>query len=465
MQWDHLIKNGTVVSPNVAFNADIYIKDGKITAITNERLDGEVKEITDASGKLVLPGFIDTHVHSRDGFQGAHYKEDFFHSSMSGAVSGITTILEMPNSNPAVYSVETLNMLVDCITPKAHTDFGVWGLCLGDLNLDQLMPLKEAGVVGFKFFWGYAIDASSYQLIYNYTEDMKDVLPPPDQGTAYRIFREISSTGKMVAIHAENFELIKALTAEVRKSGDTSYAAMLRSRPPVSETTVIETAILFAKELGTRLHILHLAAGDGVELIRIAQKEGLSVTAETCPHYLALTDKDAERVGSLIKGYPPVRTQRDQDKLWEGLHDGTICHVCSDHAPHTPEEKRKSLWDAPAGMASIETMPPVMIDAVSKGKLTFNKLADVLSEAPAKLFGLYPKKGSLDPGSDADIVIIDPDSMYLFDQETMHSRTKLSPYHGMTFKGRPVQTILRGVTVAKDGQPVHGPMGRFIRPL
>jgi dihydroorotase/allantoinase len=116
-------------------------------------------------------------------------------------------------------------------------------------------------------------------------------------------------------------------------------------------------------------------------------------------------------------------------------------------------------------MASIETMPPVMIDAVSKGKLTFNKLADVLSTAPAKLFGLYPQKGSLCPGSDADIVLIDPDFEYLFDQETMHSRTKLSPYHGMTFKGRPVQTILRGVTVAKDGQPVHGPMGRFIRPL
>ena len=201
MKWDHIIKNGTIVTGSETYKANIYVKDGKIAAITADEHPGEATETTDASGKCVLPGFIDTHCHSRDGYNGAHYKEDFFHSSSAGAASGITTIYEMPNCNPAIYNVERMNQLIECITPKAHVDFGVWGLCLGDLNNDDLPKLAEAGVVGFKFFWGYAIDSKAYQLIYNYEEGMKDVIPPLDLGQIYKIFRTVKETGKMVAIH------------------------------------------------------------------------------------------------------------------------------------------------------------------------------------------------------------------------------------------------------------------------
>ena len=465
MTWDHVILNGKLVSPSDTMEANIYIKDGKIEAITKELLPGDAHETTDARGKYVLPGFIDTHVHSRDGSKGAWHKEDFFHSSMAGACGGVTTIYEMPNCNPAVYNVEKMHDLIDTITPKAHVDFGVWGLCLGDLNNHELEALAAEGVVGFKFFWGYAIDASTYQLIYNYKEGMQNVIPPLDTGKVYKIFREVAKTGKQVAIHAENFDIIKLLTEEVVASGDTSYEAMLRARPPMSETTVIETAISLSRELGTHLHILHLACGDGVDLIRNAQMEGLNVTGETCPHYLALTDKDAGRLGAMIKGYPPVRRQYDQDKLWEGLLDGTLTHVCSDHAPHTPEEKKLSLWEAPAGMATIETMSMVMLNAVNQGKLTINDLCSVLSETPARLYNTYPMKGSMQIGTDADFVIVDLDKEYTFHQENMHSRTKMSPYDGMHMKGLAVQTILRGKTIAKDGEIVGGPSGHFIRAL
>lgn len=465
MQWDHIIKNGTLVTANETYKANIYVKDGKIAAITSENLEGEAREVTDAKGKYVLPGFIDSHAHSRDGRKGAYEKEDFFHSSMAGAVGGVTTIYEMPNCNPAIYNVEMLHDLVEVITPKAHVDFGVWGLCLGDLNNEEIPKLREAGVVGFKFFWGYAIDAKSYQLIYNYQEGMEDVIPPLDLGQIYKIFREVAKTGKMVAIHAEDFDVIKLLTKEVKESGDKSYAAMLRSRPAMSETVVIETAISLARELGTHLHILHLAAGDGVDLIRRAQEEGVRVTGETCPHYLALTDADADRCGPMIKGYPPVRTQCDQDKLWQGLRDGTLTHVCSDHAPHTTAEKKLGLWEGPAGMATIETMSMILLNAANQGKLSLNQVAKVLSETPAKLFGMYPMKGALQAGADADLVLVDLDAEYVFRQEQMHSRTKLSPYNGMTFKGKPVQTILRGKTMAKNGDIVGSPSGRFIRPL
>ena len=167
----------------------------------------------------------------------------------------------------------------------------------------------------------------------------------------------------------------------------------------------------------------------------------------------------------MIKGYPPVRRQYDQDKLWEGLLDGTLTHVCSDHAPHTPEEKKLSLWEAPAGMATIETMSMVMLNAVNQGKLTINDLCSVLSETPARLYNTYPMKGSMQIGTDADFVIVDLDKEYTFHQESMHSRTKMSPYDGMHMKGLAVQTILRGKTIAKDGEIIGGPSGHFIRPL
>lgn len=465
MIWDHVIKNGTIVTPVETYKANIYITNEKIAAITTEELQGESLVTTDVEGKYVLPGFIETHAHSRDGKNGAFYKEDFFHSSMAGAAGGITTILEMPNCNPAVYSVDTLNSLVECITPKAHVDFGAWGLCLGNLNMDQIIPLSEAGVIGFKFFWGYAIDSKTYQLIYNYEEGMEDVIPPLNDGEIYRIFREVAKTDKLLGIHAENFHLIKMLTEEVKASGDKSYEAVLRSRPPVSELTVIETAILFSQALGTHLHILHLASGDGVSLIREAQRGKINVTAETCPHYLALTNEDFNRVGSLMKGYPPIRYKRDQDLLWEGLNDGTISFVCSDHAPHSYEEKMKDYWSAPAGMTNIEIMAPVMINAVNEGKITINQLAGVLSENQAKIFGLYPQKGSLEVGTDADIVILDMDQEYFLDQEKLHSRTKLTPFNGKKMKGLPVMTILRGKIIAKNGEVISQQNGKFIRPL
>lgn len=462
--WDHIIKNGLLADSRDCTRGDIYVKDGVIAAVSIAPLPGDAAEVTDAAGKLVLPGFVDSHVHSRDGRNGFFYKEDFAHSSAAGAVGGVTTILEMPNSNPAVSDAEKLRDLAEVLAPKAYTDYGIWGLCLGPVNNSELMAMRDAGAVAFKFFWGYAVDLNSYQLIYNYREVMGHILPPLDDGQVYQLFREVARTGKTVAIHAENFAVIRALSEEIAGSGRSAYADLLAARPPVSELTVIQTAIAFSRALGTKLHILHLAAGDGVELIRQARREGLPVTAETCPHYLALTDRDADRCGSAMKGYPPVRTQRDQDLLWEGIRDGTISLVCSDHAPHTPEEKQRGFWEAPAGTASIETSSMVMLNAVHEGRIGINRLVSLLSEEPAKLFGLYPRKGSLRVGSDADLAIVDPSLSYVFHQEDLHSRTKLSPYDGRRFCGKVVKTILRGKTVAENGQIVCKPGGRWIRP-
>jgi dihydroorotase (multifunctional complex type) len=324
--------------------------------------------------------------------------------------------------------------------------------------------MAAAGAIAFKFFWGYAIDSNTYQLIYNYNPQMKDVVPPLLDGEIYDMFKVIAKTGKQVAIHAENFYLIKALSDELERAGrDESYTSFLNCRPAEAECTTIRTAIAVAKLSGAKLHVLHLGAGEGVDIIAAAQAAGLPISVETCPHYLTLCDEDYPRVGPLIKVYPPVKTRRDMEELWRGLEQGVISLVCSEHAPHTEEEKAGGLWTAPAGMASVETLAPLMINAVSEGRLSINQLAAILSENPAKLYGLYPRKGSLLPGTDADITIIDPEVEYTIRKEDLHSISKVTPFDGWRIKGRAVQTILRGRTIAQDGQIVGGPGGQFIK--
>jgi dihydroorotase (multifunctional complex type) len=333
---------------------------------------------------------------------------------------------------------------------------------LGDANLDQLAELAEAGVVAFKFFWGYAIKADDYSLIYNYRSDMKGVLPPPDEGQIYTMFRRIAQLGKRVGIHAENFNIIKTLTELERRSGAQDYEALLRTRPVSCETSIIDTAIDMAKEIGVPLHILHVGVGDGVEHIRRAKADGVDVTAETCSHYLALTNGDAPRCGAVMKTYPLIRTQADQDRVWQGVWDGTIDWVCSDHAPHTWEEKQRGFWDAPAGISGVEALSPVVLTAVNDGKIDIHRAVEITSAAAAKNFGLYPRKGTIREGADADFAIVDMEQEYTFDQKKMYSKAKWTPYDGMRFRGRVVKTILRGGTTMTDGQVTADCRGRYL---
>lgn len=462
--WDHAVLNGTIVTDKEIYPGNIYIKGGKIARITSQTLPEDAAETTDATGKLVFPGFIETHAHSRDGKLATGEKEDFSTSTAAAAATGITTMFEMPNCYPPLYSAAKVKDLVEVVTPKAHVDFAIWGLALGDANLSQIPAIAEAGVIGFKFFWGYAIDQNTYQLIYNYSPDMKDVLPPPDEGEIYRLFEKIKKTGLRVGVHAENFNIIKARTEYEKARGHRDYEALLRMHPVSCETSVIDTAIDMAEEIGLPLHILHVGVGAGVEHIRQAQKRGVDVTAETCSHYLMLTNKDFGRCGSLLKTYPLIRTERDQAQVWDGLKDGTIGWVCSDHAPHTMADKQKDLWSAPAGISGMEALSPVILNAVSEGKLSLYQAAAVGSANAARTFGLYPRKGTIAVGADGDLAIVDMNREYVFDQSKMKSKAKWTPYDGMHFKGQVVKTILRGRTVMEDGVVTDECHGAFVRP-
>ena len=457
MIYDHIIINGTIVNSDGEYKGNVHIKDGKIAAISNEVL-GEAEKITDASNQYVLPGLMDTHVHSRDG--GATYKEDFIHSTRAAAAGGITTLFEMPNTNPPVNNIENFNKQLQNLSSKASINFGLWGICLGDLNLKDIEAINQAGVIGFKYFWGYAVNKDNYQLIYNYDKSMKNVIPPCDDGEVYRMFEEVSKTGKKFAVHAENSDLISYLSQKEKDETLNDYDNAVEARPDLAEELTVQTGISMAKTTGANLHILHVSSKKGIEAVENAQKDGYNITAETCPHYLFLTNKDVEKIGPDMKVYPLVKYQEDQDRLWQAIEDDVITIVCSDHAPHTEEEKDGSLDEIPAGMCGVETLAPLMINAVSEGKITLPKLVALLSANPAKEYGMYPQKGTVQTGSDADITIVDINKKWKIDKQKLHSKSKVIAYDGKEITGKPVATIVNGVTVMENGEIVEELQGK-----
>jgi len=460
MKWDNIILNGTIVTPEKSFNGNVYIKNEKIAAISSEYLPGETAHTTDATGLHVLPGLIDTHVHSRDG--GAPEKEDFFHSTQAAAVGGLTTIFEMPNTIPAISDVEKFKNQIKNLTPKAHVDFAIWGLCLGRLNNKDLAALANAGVIAFKYFWGYAITKDSHQLIYNYGKKSTNVIPALRDGEIYEIFEEVAKTGKLLAIHAENSELIELFSTRMQKTSDLTYKEFLKSRPNIAEETAVQTAISFAKNSGLNLHILHASTREAIELVRTAQKQGYPITVETCPHYLFLDDEDFNELGPKMKVYPLIKCSADQEMLWNGINEGIISLVCSDHAPHTKKEKEGALWEIPAGMCGVETLVPMMLHAVNTGRISLNQLVSLLSKNPAQLFRIYPQKGSLQVGTDADITLIDMNKKFTIRENELHSIGKITAFDGMTVQGMPVGTIVRGNYVMREGTLVSKPFGKIV---
>lgn len=465
MSFDLLIKNGTIVTSKEAYKGNLYIKNGKIEAITNNELlsDVDVKDVVDAEGQYVFPGFIDTHVHSRD--PGATYKEDFHHSTQAAAAGGVTAIFEMPNTNPPINNVENFNKQVENLQSKAFVDFGIWAICLGHLNLKEYQELQNAGVIGFKFFWGYAVHSKTFQLMYNYKPGMEEVIPPFTDGEVFEMFQEVAKTGQVFAIHAENNDLIQNLTQKVEDRNGRSYLDLLEGRPNLAEELTIQSGIAMAKKTGARLHILHVSTAEGIDHVRQAQKEGYPITAETCPHYLFLSAEDYDQIGPQMKVYPPVKYKKDQEALWAAILDGTISLVCSDHAPHTESEKDGDLWSIPAGMCGVETLVPLMLNAVNEGKISIHDIVRLLSEGPAKLFSVYPKKGAIRVGADADLTLVEMEKESIIKRDQLHSKSKVTAFDGFKIKGVPVRTIVRGTTVMKDGEIMGQPTGCLIKPV
>lgn len=460
---DLLIRNAHVITSEADLDADIHCRDGAIEAIREPGGDvaGRWDEVYEADGLVVLPGVVDPHVHSRD--PGQIHKEDFAHATRAAAAGGVTTILDMPNAIPAITDAEVFEERVQHHSRSAFVDFGLWGLILDAGSVKHVGELKAVGAVGLKLFWGFFFDRETGALIYDAKQrDPEDLLPPASTADLWELFEAAAHEGILVGLHSEDRGILEVLGGRHPEFDD--YPTLLATRPVGAESASIAAGVEVAVGTGARLHILHVSSRRGAALVRHARADGLRVSAETCPHYLTLTAEDFPAIGPAMKVYPPIRTAEDRDALWEAVNDGTLTSVSSDHAPHSAEERRGILSQLPAGSYGAQTMVQVLLNEAAERRTTLRRLSWVLSEGTARVYGIYPQKGSLEPGTDADFTVVDPDAPWSIDQAALLTKTKLSPWHGRKGRGLPVATIVRGDIVMRDGKVVGQPRGRFVRP-
>jgi dihydroorotase len=455
-----VIRHGTVISPSGTERMDIRCADGLITDIGDDIRGSGDDTVIDATGLLVFPGFIDPHVHSRD--PGLTHKEDFEHSTRAAAAGGISTILEMPNALPAVTSAELFNERASYLTERARVDFGLWALLLGDETVDDLRRLREAGVVAGKLFWGYAFDRAAGTLVYGAgAADGAATIPPADNGSVWRLLRNAAEADLLVGVHCEDRSVLR--TAEQRVGKARRPSELLESRPDAAEAVAVASLIELGRGSGARMHVVHVSSARSLQLIQRAQADGIAITAETCPHYLTL-DGLAPNAGAELRVFPPVRTARDSGALWDGVRNGSITSLGSDHAPHSAQERRGPFEQQPAGVVGVETMVRVLLNQALRGRVTMERLAWCLSEGTARLFGLYPAKGSMQLGSDADFTLVDPNAEWTIRNDDLHSKHPLSPWNGWAGKGAPTMTVVRGRVVMDRGDIADTATGHLLIP-
>jgi dihydroorotase len=458
-----LVAGGTVVTPEGRREQDVLCEDGRIAALLEpgDAAAASADERLDASGLLVFPGFIDPHVHSRD--PGITEKEDFAHSTLGALCSGLTTIFDMPNAAPPVTDAAIFADRAQHHEAVASVDFGLWGQAIGSENLADLAGIVEAGAIGIKLFWGYALDRTSGRLVYTEADLAgSDVIPPPDIGGVYEIVQQVAAAGGLFSAHCEESRILAAAAAAL-PNGVQTYADLLAARPAVAEVVAVSAVAEFARVTGCRFHVVHVSAQRTVEVIAAARRDGVEISGEACAHYLVLSDEDFERLGPPMKVYPPIRTRDEQDALWAALADGTLTVIASDHAPHAPEEKAKPMPEQPAGIHGVETLVPIVLEAMHGGRLTPEQVAGVLSANTARIFAIDHRKGAIEAGRDADLTLVDPERAWTIRAEAMHTKHPMSVFDGMSGHGAAVASVIRGEVAMRDGEPVGGPRGRLVR--
>jgi len=313
-------------------------------------------------------------------------------------------------------------------------DFGIYGLLAED-NLDQLEALIEGGVAAFKCFMGNTFGN----------------LPAPPTGAMLEGFEIIARHGYRISLHAENASIMARRQLALQAAGRVDPLAHLAARPPVVAVEAVSRAAILAEWTGARIHILHVSSGDELRPLREAKLRGVDITAETCPHYLLLDEHAYTDKGSLIRVNPPVREKVHQDQLWTAVRDGTIDMIATDHAPHTATEKHNDdIWCADCGFTGVETQMPLMLTQVVAGRLGLTDYVRMTSAAPAKAFGLYPRKGALIAGADADIVVVDLARAGLIASELLQSKGSSTPFDHVATTAAPIHTLVRGRFVMRD---------------
>jgi dihydroorotase len=445
---DLVIRSGLVVSPDSVIEASVAIKDGRIIAVGDDAIMPQAAEALDARGLHVLPGAIDDHVHFRD--PGYPHKEDFASGTAAAAFGGVTTVFDMPNTIPPTGTPEILADKLEMAAVKAHVDFGLYAL-LGEDTIEHVPELAKSAI-GFKLYMGNTFGK----------------IASPSTGAMLEAFEVVATTGKRVSLHAETNSIMERRETRMRQSGRIDPLAHIASRPAVVAVEAVSRAAILAEWTGARIHILHISSAEELRPLREAKARGVDITGETCPHYVLLSTDDYERFAGVIRVNPPVREARNQQPLWDAMADGTIDVIATDHAPHSPEEKtRNDIWTVDCGFPGVETQMPLMLTEVNAGRFSISDYVRWSAANVAKLWGLYPRKGVIQPGADADIAVVDLAHEWSIDDAKLQSLSRITPFHGHRVKGLPLHTLVRGRFVMKDRQLVSSTRGwgRSVHPI
>lgn len=446
-----LIKGGTVYTPEGPREVDVHVTDGVIANV-GPGLVASGAEVVNATGRYVLPGGVDVHVHSRD--PGFPEKEDFASLTEAAAAGGVTVVVDMPNTVPAVDSAGVLESKAALAHSKARVDFGLWGLIRSSSSSTDLEEMAAAGAVGFKAYLAYSFSLSRKQVLYSPGVDDPDLEPPADYGTLARLASEIARLGLPVAIHAEDPAVLSSFRRPLL-----TYEDLLESRPPEAEAVAIAAAAAVARDAGAHLHVAHLSSALGLRAAEDAMRIGTNLTLETCPQFLLLTADDFDHVGAHMKMLPPIRSAGDREALLDGLMRGVITMVSTDHAPHTDGEKAQPFADAPAGSPGVQTLYLSCLQ-IAKDAGDVWLAPRWVSEAPARFIGAEQSKGAIAPGFDADIVVVDPSARTRVSADEMRSHQRHGALEGKEFDFAIEQVYLRGEQVGAGARA----RGRMVRP-
>jgi len=456
---DMIVKSARISAGrgNETMLADIVVSNGKIADILPA---GAVPasngwDTIDASGMTVLPGAVDPHVHFDT--PGYTHREDFEHGTKSAAAGGVTCIIDMPDTSvPPVIGAHEFEEKLAVISEMAVIDFALWGGMSGNSFHTcgwkrRVRELIDCGVVGIK----------SYLLSGMRTFEH---LQPLEM---LEFMQEAAVRGVPVGVHAEDRASVLRRTAALQTASRMDPAAYYESRADPAERDGISAALEMAKAVECPLHIVHVASGAGADLLSRAKSDGFDVTFETCPHYLEFTKDDLERRGSVVKTAPVVKTAQDRERLWKFINDGSIDFIASDHAPCPVSEKLTgSIWTDYAGMPGTELLLPYLFsEGYMKGRMDLARLIELTSGNAAKRFGLYGRKGALNTGFDADLVIIDTGAKRTVFGSELQSKGSITAFEGMTFAGRVIKTLCRGKVIydVEDGILANVGYGRFLR--
>ena len=444
-QCDLGVRGGRIVTSEEIIREDVYVNDGKVIGFG--KLDVSPRETVDASGLLVLPGMIDAHVHFMD--PGDTSREDFPTGSAAAAIAGVTTVIEHSHSSP-VYTAAELREKVSYLKNRSVVDFGL-GAHFPVSGIESIPDLVREGAALIKVFTCT-------------THGIKAV----DPGNLYMAMSRFAKLDVPFLVHAEDESLTRSAETELKRAGREDGMVIPEWRNLLAEQLATSAAGHLARASRAKTVIAHCSHSQIVDTVAGFRSSGARIYAEACPQYFFLKEDEIKAMGGFRKFTPPARakTKGDLDQMWRRLRDGFFSYIASDHAPSNREQKKMgSIWEVPFGLPGIDTTLPIMLDSAARGRMRYPHLVELYAKMPALIYGLYPKKGALRPGSDADFVLVDPKAVYRLEDDAVISKAGWTPFAGRDLRGRVLATFVRGRRVAENGRCIEAAgWGRFVRP-